>query len=275
MRPFGPGSERELLVKLAFGAVNRLVWRFFGSRWQKVSVDEPIQALQHRRKHISGLQDFMKQVFDIRNFSAIRLEVDTGQDVTGTNIEVLNMDSFEFNKVAMAFLGAVFAIFSLTLLSESIFHSEVPEQAGYEIATAEGSSGDSGAVASGPAYEPIEALLASADLAAGETVFKKCASCHTWEKGGANKVGPNLWNVVGSTIGNHNAEFGYSAALKTYGESGKSWTYEELNGFFFKPKSHVKGTAMGFAGLKKTEDRANLIGWLRTHSDAPVPLPGS
>lgn len=185
------------------------------------------------------------------------------------------MDSFEFNKVAMAFLGAVFAIFSLSLLSDSIFHSDVPEQAGYEIAAAEGSTGGDTSAPAGPAYEPIEALLASADLAAGETVFKKCASCHTWEKGGANKVGPNLWDVVGGVIGSHHPEFKYSAALKAYGESGKSWTYEELNGFFFKPKNHIKGTAMGFAGLKKTEDRVNLIGWLRTHSDTPVPMPGS
>lgn len=185
------------------------------------------------------------------------------------------MDSFEFNKVAMAFLGTIFGIFSLMLLSESIFHAEVPEQAGYEIAAAEGSTGsETAGAAAGPAYEPIEPLLASADLGAGETVFKKCASCHTWEQGGANKVGPNLWNVVGGAIGANHPEFSYSAALKAYGE-GKTWTYEELNGFLFKPKAHVKGTAMGFAGLAKTEDRANLVGWLRAHSDSPAPLPGS
>ncbi len=185
------------------------------------------------------------------------------------------MDSFEFNKVAMAFLGAVFVLFSLSLMSESIFHNEVPEQPGYAIAAAEGSGdAEAGEAASGPAYEPIEALLASADVAAGETVFKKCASCHTWEQGGANKVGPNLWNVVGSPIGTHNPEFGYSAGIKEYG-AGKNWTFEELNGFLFKPKTHIKGTAMGFAGLKETKDRANIIAWLRTHSDSPAPLPGS
>ncbi|MGB7288065.1 MAG: cytochrome c family protein [Salaquimonas sp.] len=179
------------------------------------------------------------------------------------------------NKIALAFLAAVFVLFSLSLLSGSIFNAHTPEQAGYEIAEAEGGGGATETAAAGPAYEPIEALLASADLAAGETVFKKCASCHTWENGGANKVGPNLWNVVGGQIGSHHPEFSYSAGLKAYGESGKNWTYEELNGFLFKPKAHIKGTAMGFAGLKKTEDRANLVGWLRTHSDSPVPLPGS
>lgn len=186
------------------------------------------------------------------------------------------MDSFEFNKIALSFLAAIFILFSLSILSESIFHSEVPEKAGYAIAEADGSGHGSTAKAdAGPAYEPIDAMLASADLAAGEKVFKKCASCHTVDKGGANKVGPNLWGIVGAGIGNHTDGFKYSTALKAYGESGTTWTYGEMNGFLFKPKAHVKGTVMGFTGLKKTADRANLIGWLRTHSDSPAALPGS
>ena len=95
----------------------------------------------------------------------------------------------------------------------------------------------------------------------------------TVDNGGANKVGPNLWNVVNSPIAADD-DFSYSSSFKEYAE-GKTWTYEELNGFLFKPKSHIKGTAMGFAGLKKTDERANLIGWLRTHSDNPQALPGS
>jgi cytochrome c len=184
------------------------------------------------------------------------------------------MDSFEFNKIALVFLGSVFVLFALSILSDSLFHAEAPETPGYEIVAAEGTEGTGTETASGPAYEPIEALLASADIGAGETVFKKCASCHTADKGGANKVGPNLWNVVGGPIYGHHPEFNYSAAIKAYGE-GKNWTYEELNGFLFKPKAHIKGTAMGFAGLPKTQDRVNLIGWLRTQSDAPIALPGS
>lgn len=183
------------------------------------------------------------------------------------------MDSFRLNQVAMVVLGTVFVLFSLSILSEGLFHAEAPEQAGYEIAALEGESGGGEAADAGPAYDPIEPLLASADLGAGETVFKKCASCHTSEQGGANKVGPNLYGVVGGPIA-AKSDFNYSAALTEYG-AGKTWTYEELNGFLFKPKSHVKGTAMGFAGLKKTEDRANLVGWLRTHTDSPPPLPGS
>lgn len=186
------------------------------------------------------------------------------------------MDSFKLNKIALAFLATVFVLFSLSLISESIFHSEEPEEPGFQVAESEGAAGGSGAAAdAGPAYDPIAPLLASADLAAGETVFKKCASCHTWEKGGKNKVGPNLWDVVGGKIGSHAADFKYSAALVAYGEDGKTWTYDELNGFLFKPKAHIKGTAMGFAGLKKTQDRANIIAWLRSHSDNPMALPGS
>lgn len=185
------------------------------------------------------------------------------------------MNAFELNKVALCFLATIFVLFSLSLVSESIFHAEAPEEPGYVIEVAEASGGSSEPAGdAGPAYEPIEALLASADLGAGETVFKKCASCHTWEKGGANKVGPNLWNVVGGPIGGNHPEFKYSAGLVSYG-AGKTWTFEELNGFLFKPKDHISGTAMGFAGLKKTEDRVNLIGWMREHADAPLPLPGS
>ena len=183
------------------------------------------------------------------------------------------MDSFRLNQVAMVVLGTVFVLFSLSILSESLFHGEAPEQAGYEIAAMEGESGGGEAAASGPAYDAIDSLLASADPAAGEAVFKKCASCHTADNGGANKVGPNLYGVVGRPIASK-GDFKYSVAMQEYG-AGKTWTYDELNAFLFKPKDHIKGTAMGFAGLKKTEDRANLVGWLRTQSDSPVPLPGS
>jgi len=227
------------------------------SRCQKVSVEDSIQALQRARKHISDLP-----VFAVRPCGRLATEV-------------TNMSSFDFNKIAMAFLGTIFIVFSLSLLSDSIFHAEAPEQPGYIIEVAESSGGSEEAVDTGPAFEPVELLLANADLAAGENEFKKCAACHSWEKGGANKVGPNLWDVVGSPIGSHIADYNYSAALKEYGAGGTVWTYEELNGFLWKPKTFIKGTAMGFAGLRDVEDRANLIAWLRSHSDTPQPLPGS
>jgi len=180
------------------------------------------------------------------------------------------MDSFEFNKYAMAGLGIVFIVMSLNFLSDSIFHADKPEKQGYAIEVAEASTGDS-AADTGPAYDPISALLASADIAAGEKVAKKCAACHTFDEGGANKVGPALYGIVDRPIGSV-AGFSYSSALKAYAE-GKNWTYEELNGFLWKPKKHVKGTSMGFAGIKKTEDRASIVAYLRSLSGSPAPLP--
>lgn len=171
-----------------------------------------------------------------------------------------------------ALLGTVFVLMSVSIASEGIFHSETPEKEGYAIvaeATADSAEGgEAAAVAT-----PIAVLLASADATAGEAVFKKCASCHTLDKGGANKVGPNLYGVVDRPIASHEG-FAYSAAMKEFSKDGaEHWTFDHLNEFLLAPKKHVPGTAMGFAGLKKDEERANLIAYLRTMSDSPVALP--
>lgn len=180
------------------------------------------------------------------------------------------MDSFQFNKYAMALLGTVFIIMTLGIVSEGIYHAEIPEEQSYVIA--EGGAPEGGAAEdAGPAYEPIAAAMASADAAAGEAVFKKCQSCHTVEQGGPNKVGPNLYNIVGGPVAAHEG-FSYSSALQEYGQ-GKTWTYEELNGFLWKPKTYVRGTAMGFVGLKDVEDRADVLAYLRNFADNPPPLP--
>jgi len=183
------------------------------------------------------------------------------------------MDSFEFNKYAMSGLGAIFIVMALNFGAEGLFHSEAPEEQGYAIEVTEtSSSGDSGGD-TGPAYEPINALLASADIGAGEKVAKKCATCHSFEEGGPNKVGPGLYDIVNKQIAATDG-FGYSGALTEYG-AGKTWTYEELNGFLWKPKTYVKGTAMGFAGLKKVEERANIVAYLRSLAGTPEPLPSA
>jgi cytochrome c len=180
------------------------------------------------------------------------------------------MDSFQLNKLAGAFLGTVFILMSISLISDTLFYSPAPEKPGYIVEAAEAAAPADGGGAPA-AIEPIAPLLASADAAAGEAVFKKCVACHTPESGGANKVGPNLWGIVGRAIGSHEG-FGYSAGMKEYASNG-AWDYEKLSAFIAAPKATVKGTAMGYAGLKKADERANLIAYLRTLADSPAPLP--
>ncbi|EFL89829.1 cytochrome c family protein [Ahrensia sp. R2A130] len=179
------------------------------------------------------------------------------------------MDSFEWNKVFGAFLAVAFVALGLTFLSDGLYHADTPEVAGFEI---EGGVQETVAAAA-PTAEPVMPMLASMSPADGEGVAKKCVACHNFEKGSANKVGPQLWDIVNRDIAGVEG-FGYSGALKEYGE-GKQWTYEELNGFLWKPKSHVKGTSMGFAGIKKVEERAELIAYLRTLSDSPAEMPAA
>lgn len=113
-------------------------------------------------------------------------------------------------------------------------------------------------------------LLASANPAAGEKIFNKCKACHNADQGGPNKVGPNLWGVVGRPIAHHEG-FNYSSALSE--KSGETWTYDHLNTFLTSPKAWAPGTKMTFAGLSKVEDRADVIAYLRTRADTPQPLP--
>lgn len=116
---------------------------------------------------------------------------------------------------------------------------------------------------------PILHLIAGADVARGAKLSKACAACHSFDKGGVNKVGPNLWNVVNAQKGHH-AGYAYSSALT---EFGGTWDYAALNSFLWKPKKYISGTKMNFAGLKKDGDRAAITAWLRTLSDSPAALP--
>ena len=107
------------------------------------------------------------------------------------------------------------------------------------------------------------------DVANGEKIFKKCAACHSIVKGGKNKIGPALYNVVGRKVGAVN-DYKYSKALAGY---EKAWTFEELNGYLIKPAKWIKGTKMAFAGLRKEKDRASVIKYLNQNSDSPLSLP--
>ncbi len=180
------------------------------------------------------------------------------------------MNSTRTNKFIMAFLATVFVVMTTGILSDTLFHAPAPEKPGFIIEAAEASTGGEAA----PAKEEVSiaTLMQSADPARGETVFKRCAACHTGEKGGANKVGPHLWDVLDRPAASVEG-FGYSAAMKEFGAGGNKWDYEHLNKFLTSPKGFIKGTAMGFAGDKKDNERADLIAYLRTLSDNPAPLP--
>jgi cytochrome c len=171
-----------------------------------------------------------------------------------------------------ALLATVFVMMSVSIASEGIFHSAAPEKEGFAIVAAEEPAGGAAAEAAPPAV-PVGQLMASADAAAGATAFKKCQSCHSIEKGGPNKVGPDLWGLVNRPIATHEG-FSYSAALKDFSKGGQeTWTFEHLNHFLAAPKAYVKGTAMGFAGIKNDTERANLLAYIREQADSPAPLP--
>ena len=182
------------------------------------------------------------------------------------------MNSSYLNAAAGAFLGVVFVVMTISITSEGIFDTEAPETAGFAIEADESAGAGASEAPAAEELAPIAPLMASADPAAGETVFKKCASCHSVDPSGTNKVGPGLYGVVGRPVASHEG-FNYSAGMKEHVSVDPDWTYEALNHFLHAPKKYVPGTAMGFAGLKKEEDRANVIAYLREQAADPVPLP--
>ena len=179
------------------------------------------------------------------------------------------MDSFELNKIVAAVLLVALLMIGLGKLSNVIFHVDKPETPGYAVEV------DQASLVSTSSTEQIEeiidiaAIMSSGDASSGEKIFKKCAACHSIAKGGKNKIGPALYNVVGRKIGEV-ADYKYSKALDAY---GKEWNFEELNGFLIKPAKWIKGTKMAYAGLRKEKDRASVIKYLNQNSDNPLPLP--
>ena len=178
------------------------------------------------------------------------------------------MDELGFNKLfAGILLAGLLLMAGIKLADVLVPHSELAQNA-YVIEVPEGGTTAVEAPKdTGP--EPILALLASADAVAGEKLAKKCTACHVFDQGGANKVGPALWNIVNADKGAVDG-FGYSNALVDF---GGQWDYTALNAFLKKPKAYISGTKMNFAGLKKPSDRANMIAYLRQQASAPVPLP--
>lgn len=180
-------------------------------------------------------------------------------------------DPLFFNKVAGAVLGSLLFVMGLNILAEAIFAEPHPIVAGYALP---GASEEPAAAAAEPAAasEPLPVLLAKADAKKGEAGAKPCQACHSFDKGGANKIGPNLYGVVNRVIGTHEG-FEYSAILKEHAGKGDTWTFETLDRFIANPKGTMPGTKMAYAGLKEAEKRADLLAYLRTLSDSPAALP--
>ena len=177
------------------------------------------------------------------------------------------MDSYEINKILGALLFTCLCLLSLNIAAGAMFASHKPAKPGFEVAVTEQKHEAGGGEAA--QQEPIEKLLASATVEKGEASAKKCAACHTFGKGEPNRVGPNLYGVVGRERASH-AGVNYSAGMKA--KPGK-WTIEDLNAFLANPKGFIPGTSMTFAGLPRGSERADVIAYLNSKSDSPAPLP--
>ena len=173
------------------------------------------------------------------------------------------------NKIVVSILLAVILILGINKISDVIFYVEKPEKSAYQVAdVSTTATTETTSASSSTGSGDIMALLASASAADGKKVFKKCAACHSIAKGGGNKIGPALWGVLGRQAGSI-SDYKYSKAMATH---GKSWSFEEMNGFLIKPKDWIKGTKMTFVGLKKETERAAVILYMNNNTDSPLPL---
>lgn len=180
------------------------------------------------------------------------------------------MDDLGWNKIFGAILATALVILGLKQAAEMIYAPQVATKPGYAIQVAdEGGAGGADKPDVPPDWGTV---LPTADVAAGQAVSTKCTSCHNFNAGGANGTGPNNYGVVGRKPGSAPG-FAYSTAMTEFGSKHPAWSYDELYNFLASPQNYISGTKMSFVGLKKPEDRVNLIAWLRQQSASPAPIP--
>ena len=171
------------------------------------------------------------------------------------------------NKIIVSIVFAVILVVGINKISDVIFYVEKPENSAYQVESLTTVASTTSTEASSETGN-IMAIFASTSAAEGAKVFKKCAACHSIAEGGANKIGPALWGVIGRPAGSV-PNYKYSKALAAH---GKDWSFEEMNGFLIKPKDWIKGTKMSFAGLKNAKDRAAVILYMNENSNNPLPI---
>ena len=171
------------------------------------------------------------------------------------------------NKIIVSAVFAIVLVLGINKIADLIFYVEKPEKSAYQVAgvttVASTTTGETSLETGN-----IMALFASTSAADGAKIFKKCAACHSIVQGGANKIGPALWSVLGRKAGSVSG-YKYSKAMLAH---GKPWSFEEMDGFLTKPKDWIKGTKMSFAGLKNAKDRAAVILYMNENTDNPLPL---
>lgn len=178
------------------------------------------------------------------------------------------MESLEFNKAAGAILGALLFTVATGVIADAIFAVPSPAKPGYALPAAKAEGGSATAAKPAPSV-PLPDLLAKADPKKGEADTKPCQTCHNFQKGAGVKIGPPLYGVVGRKKASVPG-FAYSPGMKS---KGGTWTFADINTFITKPSAYVSGTKMTFAGESDPVKRADIIAYLRTLSDNPVPLP--
>ena len=174
------------------------------------------------------------------------------------------------NKIIVSIVLALVLILGINKITDVIFYVEKPEKSAYQVASVTNVASTTSAETSSANSETgnIMELFASTSAAEGAKVFKKCAACHSIAEGGANKIGPALWGVLGRPAGSVPG-YKYSKAMAAH---GKNWSFEEMNGFLTKPKDWIKGTKMSFVGLKKAKERAAVIIYMNENTNSPLPL---